>query len=200
MTTARRAARAAVVLVVLGRAFLASAMESSAAVAGQPALMAPDARVRGVSSRMVAVINDAAARSKTFHALVDQIGGTDGIVYVAEGQCGHGVRACLLHTMTLMGPNRVLRILIDPRNVDRDLIGSVGHELQHALEVLSDHNIRSGSAMLLFYKKEGLNEGSRFETDAAIKVGRAVRAELAELDASVSASSSSRGASGNAKP
>lgn len=110
----RRAARVAMVLAVLGRAVLASAMESSAAMPGQFPLMAPDARVRGVSSRMVAVINDAAARSKTFHTLVDQIGSTDGIVYVAEGECGRGVRACLLLTMTLMGPNRVLRILVDP--------------------------------------------------------------------------------------
>src|SRR5512138_2363631 len=48
--TRRRAARAAVVLAVLGCAFRASAAESSAARAGQPALMAPDARVREVLS------------------------------------------------------------------------------------------------------------------------------------------------------
>lgn len=57
-------------------------------------------------------------------------------------------------------------------------MGSVGHELQHAFEVLSHRSIRSGSAMTLFYKKEGSNEGGHFETDAAIKVGYAVRAEL----------------------
>jgi hypothetical protein len=167
-----------VVVAVLDWPFLASATESSALIAGQPTLMAPDAHVRGVSSRMVAVINDAAARSKTFRTLVDQIGSTDGIVYVAEGQCARGVRACLLLTMTLMGPNRVLRILIDPRKVDRDVMGSVGHELQHALEVLSHRSIRSGSAMTLLYKKEGFKEGGHFETDAAIKAGDAVRAEL----------------------
>ena len=104
--TRRRAAHAVVVLAVLGWVFHASATESRAAIADQPALMAPDARVRGVSPRMVAVINEAAARSMTFRRLVDQIGRTDGIVYVAEGQCGHPVRACLLHTLTLMGPNR----------------------------------------------------------------------------------------------
>ena len=195
--TTRRTARAALVLAVMGWAFIAGATESSAAMAGQPAFMAPDARVRGVSSRMVAVINDAAARSKTVRALVDQIGSTDGIVYVAEGECGHGVRACLLLTMTLMGPNRVLRILIDAGKVDRDLVGSVAHELQHALEVLSHRRIRSATAMILFYRKEGSNEGGHFETDAAIKVGNAVRAEL---DASESTSSGSRAPSGNSRP
>ena len=140
--------------------------------------MAPDARVRGVSTRVVAIINAAAAQSKTFRELVDQIDSTDGIVYVAEGQCGHGVRACLLLTMTVMGPNRVLRILVDPRKADRDLMGSIGHELQHAVEVLSHRTIRSGSAVTLLYNKEGDKSGRRFETDAAIHAGNAVRAEL----------------------
>lgn len=178
--TRRRAAHAVVVLAVLGWVFHASATESRAAIADQPALMAPDARVRGVSPRMVAVINEAAARSMTFRRLVDQIGRTDGIVYVAEGQCGHTVRACLLHTLTLMGPNRVLRILVDPRKADRDSMVSIGHELQHALEVLSHSGIRSGSAMMLLYKKEGSKESRHFETYAAIVAGDAVRAELRE--------------------
>ena len=178
--TRRRAAHAVVVLAVLGWVFHASATESRAAIADHPALMAPDARVRGVSPRMVAVINEAAARSMTFRRLVDQIGRTDGIVYVAEGQCGHTVRACLLHTLTLMGPNRVLRILVDPRKADRDSMGSIGHELQHALEVLSHSGIRSGSAMMLLYKKEGSKESRHFETYAAIVAGDAVRTELRE--------------------
>jgi len=176
--TTRRAARAAVVLAVLGWAFRASATESSAARGGQPSLMAPDARVRGSSQRLVAAISDATAGSQTFRGLVDQIGRTDGIVYVMEGQCQHGVRACLVLSMTVMGANRVLWIRIDPRKTDRDLMGSIGHELQHALEVLSHSSIRSGSAMTLLYKKEGSKEGDHFETDAAIKAGNAVRAEL----------------------
>jgi hypothetical protein len=110
--TTRLAAGAAVVVAILGWTSSAAATESSAP--GQPSFMAHDARVRGVSARVVAVINAAAAQSKTFRGLVDQIGTTNGIVYVAEGPCGHGVRACLVLTMTMMGPNRVLRILVDP--------------------------------------------------------------------------------------
>jgi hypothetical protein len=129
---------------------------------------------------MVAVINEAAARSTTFRGLVDQIGRTDGIVYVAEGQCGNGVRACLLLTLTLMGPNRVLRILVDPKKEDCELMRSIGHELQHAVEVLGHRTVRSGSAMTLLYNKEASKEGGHFETDAAIKAGDAVHAELRE--------------------
>jgi hypothetical protein len=59
----------------------------------------------------LATINEAAARSMTFRGLVNRINSTDGIVYVSEGRCGHGVWACLSNTMTMAGPNRVLRIL-----------------------------------------------------------------------------------------
>src|SRR5262245_7941285 len=134
--TTRRLAGAMVVVTSLVWTSRAVATESTAAAAGQSSQMAPDARVRGVSARVVAIIDAAAAQSETFRRLVDQINHTDGMVYVAEGDCGSGVRACLLLTMTLMGPYRLLRILVD-RETDSDLIASIGHELQHALEVLT---------------------------------------------------------------
>jgi hypothetical protein len=176
-TTGRRAASAAVIA-VLGWTSGGAAMESGVALVGQSSLVAPDRRVRGIDPRFVAVISEATARSKTFRGLVDRIGSTDGIVYVAEGQCGHGVRACLLPTMTMAGPNRVLRILVDPRKVDRDLMGSIGHELQHAVEVLGDRTIRDHGAMVLLFKQMCAGCLFRFETDSAVQAGNAVRAEL----------------------
>ena len=178
--TAHRVAGAAVIMAVLGWTSRAAATEPVATVAGQRSVMAPDARVRGVSSRVVSIINDAAAQSKTFRGFVERISNTDGIVYVAEGQCGDGVRACLLLTMTVMGPHRVLRILVDPLKADRDLMGSIGHELQHAIEVLNYRSVRSSSEMILLYKRICDVCGRSFETNAAVRAGDAVRAELHE--------------------
>ena len=169
---------AVVMAVVMGWTSRAAATESHAAVAGQPSLMAPDARVRGVTPRFIAVINEATVRSKTFRGLVDRISSSDGIVYVEEGQSGHGVRACLLNTVTIAGPNRVLRVLVDPQKVDRELMRSIGHELQHAVEVLSNRNIRSGSDMTLLYLNIVGLSLNRFETYAAIKAGNDVLTEL----------------------
>ena len=184
--TARKAVlSAAVVAAILGSTSRADAQESSAAVASPQSLMAPDERVRGVSARMGAVIREAEARSKTFRWLVDQIGATDGIAYVEEGQCGHGVRTCLLHTITIAGTNRVLWIVIDPRKSDLDLMGSVGHELQHAVEVLSHRSVRDYGAMILLYKGMCGGCGPRFETDAAIEAGIEVRAELKKSSGSI---------------
>jgi len=149
--TSRRAAGVAVAVAVLGWTSSAAATESSAAVASHESLTAPDPRVRSASPRVVAAIIEAAAQSKTFRRLVDQIGTTDGIVYVAEGECGHEVHACLLFTITLAGPHRLLWILIDPQKSDRALMASIGHELQHAVEVLSNRTIKSGPAMYSLY-------------------------------------------------
>jgi hypothetical protein len=170
---------AAVVLaMVMGWTSRAAANGQPEAAVAPPSITESHARVRGVGPRFAAVISEAAARSTTFRGLVDRIGSTDGIVYVAEGQCGHGVRACLLPTLTMAGPNRVLRILVDPRKSDRDLMGSIGHELQHAVEVLGNPTIRDNRAMVLFYKQMCDGCGLRFETDAAIRAGDAVRGEL----------------------
>jgi hypothetical protein len=180
--TTRTLAIAVVGVAVLGWASNARATQSGESSADQPRLMSPDDRVRGGSARLATAIRDAAEESSTFHRLVDQIGATDGVVYVLEGHCKRGLRACLILDMSVTGTNRVLWIHIDPRKMDRDLMGSMGHELQHALEVLSHASIRSGSAMILLYHKEGSKEGGHFETDAAIKAGRAVRAELEASD------------------
>ena len=58
-------------------------------------------------------------------------------------------------------------------------MGSIGHELQHAIEVLGDRTVTSNAAMFFFYRRTGKPHPRHFafETDAAIEVGEAVRTE-----------------------
>ena len=140
--------------------------------------IAPDQRVRAQSDRILSVVAAATARSSTFRGLVQRISETDGLVYVEEGECGQGARACLVHAMTIMGPYRMLRIRVDGRAADRELMVSIGHELQHALEVFGRPSIRDSSGIVLLYKEICNACGSRFETDEAILAGIAVRDEL----------------------
>jgi hypothetical protein len=149
-------------------------------VASPSPAAAPQTRIRGANARLDAVISEAVSRSQTFRRLVDTILMTDGIVYVVEGECGQGVRACLLPAVTIAGDNRLLRIVVDARKSDQDLMGSIGHELQHAIELLSDKGIRSSTAAILRVRKMCSACGLRFETDAALKAGDAVRAELSK--------------------
>ena len=57
-------------------------------------------------------------------------------------------------------------------------MGSLGHELQHAIEALSQPSITNGAQLYNFFRREAPTDNNRFETAAAINVGDAVRAEL----------------------
>ena len=124
------------------------------------------------------LIQDATVRSATFRHIADAVAATDGVVYVEEGRCGHGVRACLVLGVAISGPNRLLRVLVNTHKADWDLQGSIGHELRHAIEVLSDPAVTSYEAMFGFYTREGLHRVDGFETEAAVEAGDAVRTEL----------------------
>ena len=152
----------------------------SPTIYGMPADQEPAiSRVRSENPLLAAALVQGAQRSTTFRRLIEAIDATDGLVYVMEGRCGQGVRACLHMSLELSGKNRLLRILVDPRRAPGcELIASIGHELQHALEVLSNPNVRTSFGMSSFFHQIG-PEGSprRFETPEAIQVGLAVANE-----------------------
>jgi hypothetical protein len=86
--------------------------------------------------------------------------------------------------MTVMpsGPNRILKVHIDLARDRASIVAALGHELQHAIEVLKEPGIRSNAQMYLFYDRLVGSPSARlgqleFETEAAINVGLAVRAE-----------------------
>jgi hypothetical protein len=63
----------------------------------------PLTRVRSEHATIARFIGQATERSATFRREIEAISGTDGLVYVYEGRCGHGVVACLVHTVGLAG-------------------------------------------------------------------------------------------------
>jgi hypothetical protein len=138
------------------------------------------ARLRSDNPAIARLIARADQRSITFHGLLEGLARTDGVVYIATGLCGHGVRACMPHSIARSESFRLLRILIDPQYANIDdahLTGIIGHELQHALEILSDPRITSAAAMFNFYKRDAPASGA-FETAKAILVGDRIADEM----------------------
>src|SRR5262245_27893779 len=135
-------------------------------------------RVRSSHAYIRAMIEEAGRRSATFRQLIDAIETTDGIVYVEQGECAHRVRACLIMTVTPTANHRFLRVLVDARQPDWEVMSSIGHELRHAVEVLSEPGLRSSEAIFLYYFREGVTMGEMFETGAAIRAGDAVKSEV----------------------
>jgi hypothetical protein len=154
---------------------------ATASAAGQtPQAPLTSPRVRSSDPRLVAVIGDAMLRSKTFRQLVQAVEMTNGIVYVDPGICRRGVHACLPMSMQVSGPNRLLHVVIDGTTHAGDIetMTSLGHELQHALEALSDPTIHDGLTMFNFFKRLAPTDGTRFETTAAVTAGNTVYDEL----------------------
>lgn len=133
--------------------------------------------------------------SPTLRRLVDAIGRTDGVVYLTTGECQlRTLRACLLHTIVDTGNARYLWIRLGANADRKELVVSIAHELQHAVEVLSHPNVRSKRALLDLYRfGNPAADGSTivagpfrsYETTAAIDVGDAVRSELAERSGAI---------------
>ena len=146
----------------------------------RPVAVAARAGVRTESPTVANLIGQATQHSATFRELIDTIEASDGIVYVNEGECARGVRACLLHMVTVAGPWRRLWVHVDTQRPDWDLMGSIGHELHHATEVLSDRRVTSNLAVVQFFRTEGRVTNGTFETGAAVDAGFAVRAEVRE--------------------
>jgi hypothetical protein len=139
-------------------------------------------RVRSTDPTIRGLIDKASKLSSTFRHLIETIGATDGIVYADPGRCGHGVRACLVLTVKVAGPNRLLRIVVDTRKTDCALIASIGHELRHTIEVLHDRSVRSDATLFHFYTREGRHTTpdplGAWETEAAVQAGIDVLREL----------------------
>jgi hypothetical protein len=151
----------------------------------QPAFAASNgesaiARVRSSDPALAALIDRAAAHSATFQRLQASIERGHGIVYVEAGSCGHGVRACLKMWMETVAPNRFLRIALDARKIgsDAETMGLIGHELQHAVEALSESGVTDGVSLYNFFRRLAPTDNGRFETTAALHAGDDVEDEL----------------------
>ncbi len=162
---------AALIVSVLAHAPLLSADE------------APFFRVRSTDQAITEFIEMAATRSLTFRSLVTLIQTSDGIVYVEPGECGHGTRACLKLWVGVSGSTRFLRVVVNRRRArsDVDFMGSIGHELQHTVEALSEPNTVNGLRLYNFFDRTAATRHDRFETVEAINAGNAVRRELSGL-------------------
>ena len=137
-------------------------------------------RVRSSDAALAMLLERAAHGSGTMRDLVAAIERSNGIVIIEAGTCGHGVRACLKIWMKTAGDCRYLRVVIDRRSGDSEIevMSSIGHELQHAIEALSEPGVTDSLGLYNFFGRIAATSRSRFETTAALHAGDAVFDEL----------------------
>jgi hypothetical protein len=142
-------------------------------------------RVRTAEPAIAAAIARGVERSPVFRNLIATIDASDGVVYLEKGGCGPAKRPCLLHSITISGPNRLLRIRVDhPKPDGCRFVAAIGHELRHAIEVLSDASVRSNTAISLLFRDIGVTLERTVETTAARRTELAVGREMCRRSAS----------------
>jgi hypothetical protein len=143
---------------------------------------ATTARVRVLEPELAGLVQEGINRSRTFRRLVQRIDESDGIVYVQTGPCSIGaVAGCLLLGITEAGHARYLRIHVTPQLTRREQrITIIGHELQHANEILSRRWVRNtADAYALFIRIASSASIRSVETDEAQRIEEAIARELA---------------------
>jgi hypothetical protein len=140
-------------------------------------------RVRDNGDPVVAaLLAEARANSPTFRRLIERIDSTNGIVYVEQGACPPGFRSCLLLSVVLAGPNRILRIHVDLHREKQAAMAAIGHELQHAIEALKERGVTTGALLYGFFERLAGSPSAtgrlEFETQAAVKAGDQVQLEI----------------------
>ena len=141
-------------------------------------------RVRGIDPAAATLIRDLTVRSVTGRDLIDQLERSDLVVYV---------RRRLFTTTLLTGRigfvagdcrRRVVAIEIaSPRNYVEEL-SSLGHELQHAVEIAAAPTACDAASLAALYSRIGdpverdAGRADSFETQAAADTSIRVRREL----------------------
>jgi hypothetical protein len=146
---------------------------------------APDGgpRLRPQDPRIVQVLKEGMARSATFRSLVERIEASQVIVYVAVNPVLRTNLSGALTWMTQAGDFRYVRASIRSDLTFNQMIATVAHELQHAVEVIDDESVVSEASLVAMYKRIGHPNSaagpSGWETVAAQRTGFQVRRELA---------------------
>jgi hypothetical protein len=171
------------------RLLLSVALLSALVISPTAAAAGPDGgpRIRPQDSRTRLMLQEGAARSATFKALVDRIEASNVFVYIAINPLLKSTLSGSLTWMTEAGGYRYLRASISPDLLFDQMIATMAHELQHAVEVIGDETVKDEKTLVELYRRIGQRSQhatAGWETTAAQETGWQVRRELVSVPAS----------------
>ena len=163
-------------------ALLLGCFISTSVFAGVPDDAWREARIRPQDPHLVDLLRAGVARSATLRDIVNRLEAGNVFVYVSLSPVLRSGIAGKLTWMTSAGAYRYLKATINSDQSADQMIATLAHELQHALEVSADDSVVDQRSMLGLYKRIGQPSlsGARdgWETVAAQQTGLQVRREL----------------------
>jgi hypothetical protein len=163
---------------------IASASPTPTADTHSDEVPARAARVRAADARTAVLLMQGLERSETIRSLVNRIEQHNVIVYLEMQPTLKKRLAGSMTWISAAGNYRYVKLSINPELGTDVAIATLGHELQHALEVAQAPQIVNEQTLSAYYRLHG--DGSRAEsngwdTEAARLVGDFVRRELASV-------------------
>jgi hypothetical protein len=154
---------------------------SSLAYANPASVTVP--HVRATDPRMAQAFHATYVASPTFRSLVDVIETSDVVVYLEFDQCRRGRLKSCLYLGPCKSQVRYLRIKIDPATPPEAIPALLGHELQHAAEVVLTPDVLDEESFVRLFRAIGspcspASVKDCWETERAQLVERAVSREM----------------------
>lgn len=151
-----------------------------------------DDHLRTLDQHIEALLQEGAARSETFRALVQRLAGGDVVVYLRHEALPADVHGRLSFLTKAAGTRYVLIALTPDLDALRSIV-VLGHELRHAVEVLEQPQIVDERSFVTAYEqatyRRRLYADGRlgFDTMAAVHAGLDVWKDLAlsPIDAAI---------------
>jgi len=168
-------------LSVLAVVLSASLSLPSASYSNAALLTSANRHVRTTDRYVQQLLAEGLDRSPTLHALMGGLEATDVIVYIQPVSELPGTVAGRLLMVPYRGTGRYLRIQVALGRSPSEMIGLIGHELRHALEIAEARDVRNEKDLVMLYERIGDRSHEalhQYDTAAARLTGQRVQREL----------------------
>src|SRR5262249_42384828 len=125
-----------------------SVVSAGRASAGAPGAAGP---LRPVGERAAALLARGSGESTTFRQLLTRLDASDLIVYLTLDPSCQGPFPSPVQFVTESGGRRYVRISLTARDTNTKLIPWLGHELQHAVEIVEHADITSPESLAMYF-------------------------------------------------
>src|SRR5262245_53070648 len=171
-------------LVWIASVFSASLLMFAAPGAAQEPAVPFHGHVRIANDDLRAVMTAALRVSPTLQSIARRIESSDVIVYIDLHRLATPGVAAQSQFVNVSAGRRYVRVIIDSRFSGALLVGLLGHELQHVVEIAGEPSVVDAPSLARFYRRVGFRSpaggNNRFESAAAIATGRRVMQDAAD--------------------
>jgi hypothetical protein len=145
----------------------------------------PPCEIRVYDPLLIELLREGQERSATLRGLQQEFASSGWLLFVQRGWCPErSAFGCLIHHVGQFEGRWFLRVVVNPDRGRRDnVIATLAHELQHAIEVASAPGVTDAASIQALFRRIGhirikTRSVITYETDAAWRTEESVLRDL----------------------